>query len=91
MTDFRVWPVYLDASKSRSQGRKLAVSMCVKKPTAQELLEAAVHLGLRARLEAAKYPRDFYAEGRIAVEWDGKKSQLLKKIGVQIKKRRGGS
>ncbi|HJJ58364.1 MAG TPA: hypothetical protein O0X84_02590, partial [Methanocorpusculum sp.] len=54
-------------------------------PTASAVMRAARALGLKPVLEIKPHPaRWFTGEGRIAVEFDGSKEELLKKIAENL-------
>lgn len=66
----KVYPIYIDNTKSVAQGRKLAKELAVAKPTLAELATAAKKLGLLCLEEPEKaYSRDPVIEvGRIRVQ-----------------------
>ena len=41
-----IWPIYIDATASRKQGRKISRERAVKNPTADDIVKAAKKLGL---------------------------------------------
>lgn len=88
MKEIRVWAAYFDASKTRRYGRRIRADLAVRRPTQEDLVEAAKRLGLSATAEEACYPRDFWETGRVRISWEGKKEALIKKIGQELRKMR---
>lgn len=83
------WPQYLDAKKTRSEGRRVPSKFAIEKVGAKDLLMAAQKLGYNAQLESNyKYPKSWWDEpGRVAIETKGKKkSKVLLEIAKEIKK-----
>lgn len=66
----KIYPIYIDSTKTVAQGRKLAKESAVPKPTLAELTTAAQKLGLLCLEEPEKaYSRDPVIEvGRIRVQ-----------------------
>ncbi|HEV51146.1 MAG TPA: signal recognition particle protein Srp19 [Thermoprotei archaeon] len=86
MKEIRIWTAYFDASKTRRYGRRIRSDLAVRRPTQQDLLEAAKRLGLSATAEEARYPRDSWETGRVKISWEGKKQTLIKRIGQELRK-----
>ncbi|KAJ3080146.1 hypothetical protein HK102_003265 [Quaeritorhiza haematococci] len=64
-----VYPVYIDAGKTMSEGRRIPKELAVKEPAAVYMAESLRHLGLMGALEADKrHPRDPFTFGRIRVQ-----------------------
>jgi len=58
-----LWTVFFDSSRSRSEGRKLPKSLCVRNPTVEELEEAVKQLGFEYEVaKDKKYPRIWYLD-----------------------------
>jgi len=88
---FFIYPVYFDANRSWSQGRRVKKKLAVQAPSIQEVAQAATILNLDFELNLeAKYPRFWWQpSGRIQVKKQApfiNKNELLKKMAVQIKK-----
>jgi len=85
-----LWPVYFDSTKSRSEGRRLPKELCVPNPKAQEVLEAALKAGFKAILEEGKrYPKFWWSStGRVLVEKHAPKTEVLRKVALELKKAR---
>ncbi len=86
------WLDYFDSTLSRSEGRRVPISMAVRSPKLEELLEAAKSLGLEAEAFEARHPkRPRRASGYISVRKAGKKQELLRKIAKALSQVRGRS
>ena len=83
-----IWPQYIDKNLSLSEGRKVSKEIAVKEPTLSEIERALKRLGLQYSLQKEKsYPGKWYEKsGRVLVEWDGTKLELLKTVSLEIKK-----
>lgn len=82
-----IWPAYLDSRKSRSQGRRVPLEYAVESPSASEILRAAKKLHLEARMESEKsYPASWWeSSGRVLVEYEGSKRELLIKLAMLVR------
>ncbi|MDI9644102.1 MAG: signal recognition particle subunit SRP19/SEC65 family protein [Candidatus Verstraetearchaeota archaeon] len=89
---FLIWPVNIDSSKTRSEGRVLPKDKAVDSPTAEEILDACRELSYDAELEGDKrYPALWWGRpGRVAVRKKGneKKRMVLLRIASSISKKR---
>jgi signal recognition particle subunit SRP19 len=84
-----VWPIYIDATASRGEGRKVPLSHAVRKPRVEEIVEAAERLGLHPEVEDARYPRRWWEQKRrVIVDKVGSKLETLKRIAEEIKRLR---
>ncbi len=83
-----LWPVYFEASKSRSEGRKVPAHLAVKKVTAEAVLKAAKAAGYEAELDPnAKHPACWFeSSGRVLVRTNEKKTVVLRKVALQLKR-----
>ena len=86
-----VWPAYIDAEKSRGQGRAVSKRDAIEKPTVDEILVAALQMGLNAEAEKDKhYPKEWWEKpGRVLISKKGPKTALVKEIAIRIRQRRG--
>ena len=86
-----VWPAYLDATKSRGEGRILSLKDAVKSPALKEIERAAKELSFNPVTEMEKaYPKSWWtAGGRVLVDKKGPKSSVVKQIAHRISKTRG--
>ena len=85
-----IWPAYIDAEKSRSQGRAVSKRDAVEKPTVDEILVAAMEMGLAPEAEKEKhYPKEWWEKsGRVTVPKRGPKTAMVREIAARIKRRR---
>ena len=88
-----VWPAYIDATKTRSEGRKISQHDAVKSPSLREIAYAASALRLEYEVEEGRaYPRSHWERsGRVLVEKAGKKTEILREIAAKIKEKRSKS
>ncbi len=86
-----IWPLYIDATKSRAEGRLLSMKDAVKSPVLKEIEKAAVELNLNPVVEADKaHPKSWWVvSGRVLVDKKGPKSIIAKQIAQKINKTRG--
>ena len=88
-----IYPVYFDAKRTRSQGRRVKKKLAVESPTVQEVAQAAAFLNIELEINLeAKYPRYWWLpSGRIHVKKQEQvnKNKLIKKIATQLKKSHG--
>ncbi|ORX42370.1 signal recognition particle, SRP19 subunit [Hesseltinella vesiculosa] len=66
-----VYPCYIDAAKTNSQGRKIGKAMAVNNPHAYHMAVAVQQLGLNVVYESKRHPRDWANPGRVRVELMG--------------------
>ena len=85
-----VWPQYINKDLSLSEGRKVSKKIAVKDPSMNDIERALKRMGLQMTVEKDKsYPGKWYEKsGRVLVESDAKKLDLLKDICNEIKKMR---
>lgn len=82
-----LYPVYFDASRSRSEGRRVPASLAVKNPLAREIANACSRLRLPTLLEPDKtHPKDWSNPGRVKVglKKTGSASQISNKHHLYI-------
>jgi len=82
-----LWPEYFDKNRTRSQGRRLPVQLCVDRPDLDIIAKGAMILDLEFKIfEDKSYPANWAAHaGCVRVE-KGKisKSDLLREIGKTL-------
>ncbi|CAG0975434.1 MAG: signal recognition particle protein Srp19 [Candidatus Methanoperedens sp.] len=90
-TKLVIWPIYLDATKSRGEGRILSLKDSVKSPVLKEIEKAALELDLAPVVESDKaHPQSWWVTGgRVLVDKKGPKSVITKQIAQHISKIRG--
>lgn len=84
-----LWPEYFDSKRTRAEGRRLPVSLCVENPDIDIIAKGAMLLGLEYQIyENASYPADWAAKkGCVRVEKGKmKKTAILPKIGEVLVK-----
>jgi signal recognition particle subunit SEC65 len=76
---FVIYPLYFDKAVSRNFGRRMPKKYCIEKPTVTHLSKAAKAAGLNPSVEkkAAHPSRHWKKEGRILVDKDGTKQEIL--------------
>lgn len=82
-----IWPQYLDKNLSLSEGRKIAKEYAVAGPTVNDIEKALKRLGLQYEVQKElSYPGKWYEKsGRVLVEWDKTKLELIREISLKIK------
>lgn len=82
-----IWPQYLDKNLSLKEGRKISREDCVKDPKLNEIEKALKRLGLQYSVQKERsYPGKWYEKsGRILVEWDKTKLELIREVSLKIK------
>lgn len=88
MSEKIIWPIYLDKDKSLSQGRKISGEYAISEPRIREIEKAAKRLGYSFIVETDKsYPGEWYEKsGRIIINSDESKKDILIKLSTEIKK-----
>ena len=82
-----IWPQYLDKNLSLSEGRKVSKELAVAEPSISDIERALKRLGLQYTIDKERaYPGKWYEKsGRILVEWQGTKLELLKEVSLKLK------
>jgi signal recognition particle subunit SRP19 len=85
-----VWPVYMDAHKTRKEGRILAKKDSLGAPVIDEIMRAAKELGLNPSCEDEKmYPQSWWEhKGRVLIDLDDSKRDAMRQIAHRIKSMR---
>jgi len=86
-----LWPIYFEATRSRSRRRRVPLSLAVRGVTAEDVLRAAVAAGYRAELDpSSKHPAAWFeSSGRVLVYTEERKSVVLRKVGEQLRRLKG--
>ena len=87
MVENVIWPAYLDAECSRSEGRRVPEGLAVPEPTVDEIASAVQQVGYDAVIERDKtYPREYEPRGRVVVKGadDASKSDLLGAVAAYV-------
>lgn len=83
-----IWPIYLDGTASRNDGRRVTRRNAVKSPTLDEIDAAARMLDLDPVIEQTKaYPASWWGKrGRVLIKKiDTPKSSILREIASRIR------
>ena len=82
-----IWPQYLDKNLTLKEGRKIAKEYAVADPSLSDIERAAKRLGLKHSVQKeVSYPGKWYEKsGRVLVEYDNTKLELIKEISLKIK------
>ncbi|MFT4880578.1 MAG: signal recognition particle subunit SRP19 [Salinirussus sp.] len=87
MVENVIWPAYLDADLSRSEGRRVSRDLAVPEPAVDEVAEAVGQVGYDAVIERDRtYPREYESRGRVLVKGadDASKSDLLGAVAAYL-------
>jgi signal recognition particle subunit SRP19 len=83
-----LYPCYFNAALMRQEGRRVSRSRAVKEPTLADIEKAAKKSGLTCRPEQKHHPAYWWKkEGRLVVNWDKSKEQLLKTIAARLERK----
>ncbi|MDO5810251.1 MAG: signal recognition particle subunit SRP19/SEC65 family protein [Methanobrevibacter sp.] len=85
-----IWPQYLDRTLSLKEGRKISLEDSVKEPSINEIERALKRLNLHYSIQKENaYPGKWYEKsGRVLVEWEGTKLELIRTVSLEIKNMR---
>ncbi|WP_246988527.1 signal recognition particle subunit SRP19 [Halorientalis marina] len=87
MVENVIWPAFLDADLSRSEGRRVSRDLAVSEPTVDEIAKAVQQVGYDAKIERDKqYPREWEPRGRVLVKdaEDATKTDLLQAVAAYL-------
>lgn len=88
MVEKVIWPAYIDAGKTRSEGRRVPRDVAVEEPTVDEIAEAVGQVGYDAVIERDKaYSRENWTErGRVLVKDadDSSKNDLIQAVAAYV-------
>lgn len=86
MVENVIWPAYLDADCSRSEGRRVPLDIAIKEPTIEEIAAAVEQIGYDAEIDPdAGYPREYETRGRVIVEnVEDSKTDLIQAIAAYL-------
>ncbi len=88
MVENVIWPAYLDADRTRSDGRRVPQELAVEEPTVDEIAKAVQQIGYDAVVERDKsYSREPWAErGRVVVRGadDSSKNDLVQAVAAYV-------
>ena len=82
-----IYPAYLDAALSRSEGRRVPADDAVEDPTVDEIAKAVQQIGYDAVIEHEKtYSREYEQRGRVLVQGaeDASKNDLVQAVAAYV-------
>ncbi len=88
MVENVIWPAYLDATRSRAEGRRVSQELAVEEPTVDEIAKAVQQIGYDATIERdTAYSREPWTErGRVVVRGadDSTKNDLVQAVAAYV-------
>ncbi len=88
MVEKIIWPAYLDADRSRREGRRVPTDLAVESPTVDDIAAAVGQVGYDAVIERdAAYSRDPWNNtGRVRVKGadDSTKNDLVQAVAAYV-------
>lgn len=88
MVENVIWPAYLDANRSRSEGRRVPEELAVEEPTVEEIAKAVQQIGYDATVERdVAYSREpWVRRGRVVVRGadDSSKNDLVQAVAAYV-------
>jgi signal recognition particle subunit SRP19 len=87
MVENVIWPAFLDADRSRGEGRRVSLELAVADPTVDEIAKAVQQVGYDAVIERDKtYPKEYETRGRVLVKGadDASKTDLLGAVAAYL-------
>ena len=80
-----IWPVYLDANVSRSNGRRVAAQWAVEDVDVHKIAAVAESLELHPTIEeGARYPGELEVRGRVLVDAVQSKTKTIRVIAKRM-------
>lgn len=81
-----IWPAYLDAEKTRGEGRRVPLDMAIDDPTIEEIAAAVQQIGYDTVVDRnATYPREYTPRGRVIVkDVDDAKNDLIQAVAAYL-------
>lgn len=82
-----IYPAYLDAALTRSEGRRVPMQSAVEEPTVDEIAKAVQQVGYDAVVERDRtYSREFEPRGRVLVQGaeDSSKNDLVQAVAAYV-------
>jgi signal recognition particle subunit SRP19 len=87
MVENVIYPAYLDAELSRSEGRRVAAEEALSDPTVDEIAQAVQQIGYDAVIERdVTYAREFEPRGRVLAQGteDTTKNDLVQAVAAYV-------
>ena len=81
-----LWPVYFDSAVTWSEGRRIPKSMAVRAPSTEDIVKAAVSVGLKAELQpSVAHPQHPWIKtGYVLLETKEPKGKIIKLIASKL-------
>jgi signal recognition particle subunit SRP19 len=84
-----IWPAYFDGDQTWRGGRRVSNTVALRGVNADEVLRAAVELGLNPEMRAdAVYPRNNAHRGAILVDRGKPKTKILVDLARKMREKR---
>ncbi|HOB18644.1 MAG TPA: signal recognition particle subunit SRP19/SEC65 family protein [Candidatus Methanoculleus thermohydrogenotrophicum] len=84
-----LYPCYFDATLQRREGRRVRKELAVKSPDRSAIEAALRKMKVPYRLEEHHHPaRWAEREGRVVVEWEGSKEDLIRRVAKRLGSRK---
>jgi signal recognition particle subunit SRP19 len=83
-----IWPIYFDKSIPRSRCRRVPLSIAVKNPSIEKIIEAAKSLGWKFELEGGAHPSMWWVKtGKVIIKPDKpmSKNSLIRILAHRLK------
>lgn len=88
---FSLYPIYLDSTRSLSEGRRFRKELCIQKPRYHEIKGALGRLGIEHVEEPSKkHPQDFFNSGRFSIKKEYGKLFVIEGIVQAVAEMRKG-
>lgn len=88
MVEKVIWPAYLDAAKTRSEGRRVPEDMAVEEPSLDEIAQAVGQVGYDSVIERdvayPRQPRDTTGRVRVQGADDSAKNDLVQAVAAYV-------
>ena len=86
MVENVLWPAYLDATKTRGEGRRVPRAIAIENPTVEEIAAAVEQIGYEAVVDRDKtYPRELEPRGRVRVkDVEDAKNDLIQAVAAYL-------
>jgi len=87
MVENVIYPAYLDADLSRSEGRRVPLDQAIEDPTVDEIASAVQQVGYDAVIERdVSYSREYEPRGRVLVKGaeDATKNDLVQAVAAYV-------
>lgn len=85
-----IYPSYFDSRLSRRDGRRVPKVLSVRGPTIQDVINAlkSLSIGFDVEKDKRRPSRWYKFEGRVLVDYKGRKEELLKLVAAEMVRQR---